>query len=61
MISSIATLPLLLVDWAYNLHGEVMTRVVPTFTEPVGYVPEDTTHVSSCLPLFFNVLLFTIC
>ena len=51
MISGVAALPLLPVVWAYNLRGEVMTRVVPASTEPVDYVPEGTTHVSSCLLL----------
>ena len=55
MISGVAALPLLPVVQEPNLHGEIVTQVVPASTEPVGFIPEDATHVSSCLP--FVVLM----
>ena len=51
MIFGVFALPLLPVVWMPNLHGEVVTRVVPASTDPMGFIPEDTIHMSSCLPL----------
>ena len=53
MISRVAALLLLFMVRAPNLHGGVVTRVGPASIDPVGFILQDTTHVSLCLPLSF--------
>ena len=51
MIFRVAAFPLLPMVQVLNHRGKVLTRVVPASTDLMGFIPEDATHVSLCLPL----------